>query len=201
MKKPKKYKSTSRRSYELNESQVPYGQNLTFQAVWLMFRETDKKFQETDREIKETARLIRELREEYKSRWGELVESLVSGKLRQLLNERGIPVKRQRQRVRQLKGEPNYEFDIVAQNGNDVVVVEVKSKLDAEDVKHFIKQLRFVREHSQRFRDKQIIGAVAFLKDYCDASAFAINKGLFAIRATGDSAVILNEEGFQPLKY
>ncbi len=27
---------------------------VTFEKVWLMFRETDKKFEETDREIKET---------------------------------------------------------------------------------------------------------------------------------------------------
>ncbi len=35
-------------------------QPLTFEKVWLMFQETDKKFQETDKQIKETDRIMKE---------------------------------------------------------------------------------------------------------------------------------------------
>lgn len=235
---------------QVNESGGAYGarEPLTFEKVWLMFRETrdqmresfketrdqmreavketdrkwqatDRKWQEadkrfrdterlmkeqskqTDRKIQEAARLISELREEYKNRWGELVESLVSGSLLRILQARGIPVRKIRQRVRNYKGEPNYELDIVASNGDEVVVVEVKSVLNPEAVKHFISQLNLVRNSSRRFRQQRMIGAVAFLKDHCDAAEMAMNRGLLAIRATGDSAVILNEKDVEPTRF
>jgi len=193
---------------EVNEPLRDYQQPLTFEKVWQMFQETDKmfketdrQFKETDRKIQETARLIKELREEYKSRWGELVESLVSGNLLRLLQQRNIPVNRTRRRVRQYKGEPNYELDIVASNGDEVVIVEVKSKLAPWGVKHFISQLQLLRDQSRRYRNQRIIGAVAFMTEHCDASSMAINQGLFVIGATGDSAVMLNEEGFEPKRF
>ena len=187
-------------------------QPLTFEKVWLSIqetsqiikeqaRETDKKWKETDKRFEETARLISELREEYKDRWGELVESLVSGSLMRILKERNFPVQKIRQRVRNYKGEPNYELDLVASNGDEVVVVEVKSSLNVEAVKHFISQLELVRSSSRRFRKQRMVGAVAFLKDHCDASHMAMNRGLLAIRATGDSAAIINDEDFVPKRF
>ena len=187
-------------------------QPLTFEKVWLSIqetskiikeqaRETDKKWKETDKRFEETVRLISELREEYKDRWGELVESLVSGSLMRILKERNFPVQKIRQRVRNYKGEPNYELDLVASNGEEVVVVEVKSSLNVEAVKHFISQLELVRSSSRRFRKQRMVGAVAFLKDHCDASRIAMNRGLLVIRATGDSAAIINDEDFVPKRF
>ncbi len=187
-------------------------QPLTFEKVWMMFQETskmlkeqsresDKRFEETDKFIKETAKLISELREEYKDRWGELVESLVSGSLLRILKERNFPVHKVSQRVRNYKGEPNYELDLVASNGEEVVVVEVKSSLNVEAVKHFISQLELVRSRSRRFRKQRMVGAVAFLKEHCDAAHMAMNRGLLVIRATGDSAAIINDEDFVPKRF
>jgi hypothetical protein len=48
---------------------------LTFEKVWAMFQETDKKFQETDKELKETGRLIRETRESQKETDRQMKES------------------------------------------------------------------------------------------------------------------------------
>ncbi len=206
---------------EVNEPAAVYQPEgpLTFEKVWQMFQETDKKFRERDRKFrdtdrkfqdterimkeqsKETLQSIRELREEYKDRWGELVESLVSGNLLRILKARNFPVHKVSQRVRNYKGEPNYELDLVASNGDEVVVVEVKSSLNVEAVKHFISQLQLVREHSRRFRKHQMIGAVAYLNDHCDAARMAINRGLLVICATGDSAAIINDAGFIPTRF
>lgn len=190
----------------------PQHEPLSFEKVWQMFQKTDKKFQETDKllkeqsretdkKIQETARLIRELREEYKNRWGELVESLVSGNLLRMLQARNIPVSKTRKYVMQYKGEPNYEFDIVASNGEEVVVVEVKSTLNPEAVKHFIGQIKLARNKSRRFRGKRIIGAVAFLNDHCDAGTMAMKRGLLVISATSDSAEIINDKDFEPVRF
>ncbi len=217
---------------QVNESGGTYQprEPLSFEKVWLMFRETreqmqasfketDRKWQETDKRFKETDRilkeqsketdrklqeaagLISELREEYKNRWGELVESLVSGSLLRILKAHNIPVSKVSRRRKNFKGEPNYELDIVASNGDEVVVVEVKSVLNPEAVKHFISQLNLVRNRSRRFRNQRIIGAVAFLTDHSDAAFMAMNRGLLAIRATGDSAIILNDDDFEPVRF
>jgi len=39
----------------VNERPIPTGEGLTFEKVWAMFQETDRKFQETDRLMKENA--------------------------------------------------------------------------------------------------------------------------------------------------
>ena len=183
----------------------PQQSPLSFDKVWQMFQETNRQLKEqsmeTDRKIQETARLIRELREEYKNRWGELVESLVSGNLLRMLQARKIPVTRTRKHVMQYKGEPNYEFDIMASNGDEVVLVEVKSTLNPEAVKHFVGQIKLAREKSRRFRGKRIIGAVAYLNDHCDASTMAMKRGLLVIRATSDSAEIINDKNFEPVRF
>lgn len=45
----------------ISEPTASYGQPLTFENVWLMFRETDKKFKETDEKFKETDKELKKL--------------------------------------------------------------------------------------------------------------------------------------------
>ncbi len=51
------------------------------------------------------------------------------------------------------------------------------------------------------FKDKHVIGAMAYIKITGGSRTMAINKGLFAIRATGNSASIVNDEAFEPRKF
>ena len=44
----------------VTERPMPTGEGLTFEKVWAMFQETDKKFQETDRQFKETDKKFQE---------------------------------------------------------------------------------------------------------------------------------------------
>ena len=69
---------------------------LSFEKVWLMFQETDKRFQETDRilseKFKETDITLKQQKYLFISEWGNLVESLVEGDIVNLLNQKGINV-------------------------------------------------------------------------------------------------------------
>ncbi|MFA5416429.1 MAG: hypothetical protein WC295_13140, partial [Methanoregula sp.] len=58
---------------------------LTFEKVWLMFQETDKKFKDPDKKLNKLEYL-------FTSQWGKLLESLVGGDIITLLNQRGIEV-------------------------------------------------------------------------------------------------------------
>ena len=131
--------------------------------------------------------------------WGKLVESLVRGGIIRLFNEKGIRINDiAREREKKI-GETTYEFDIIAVDGREMVVVEVKSTLDIGDLDNFIKKMKRFREIFPEYRDKERIhGAVAYLKENRGAARRAAAEGLWVIRATGDSSGIVNPEGFAP---
>ena len=55
-------------------------------------RETDRKMRETGLQIRELGREIKEAEDLFTTQWGRLIESLVEGRLIELLNQRDIPV-------------------------------------------------------------------------------------------------------------
>ena len=130
--------------------------------------------------------------------WGKLVESLVEGDLTRLLNEIGIPVNSTLQRKKGcVKGE-NYEFDIIAEDGTEIVIVEVKTTLKSADIKNFIAKLKKVRDWMPEYKNNRIYGAVAWIQADSQVISQAENEGLLVIRATGKNASIINHEGFSP---
>ena len=129
---------------------------------------------------------------------GDLVESLVEGKLIHLLNSRNIKVTRSytNEKGSYYKDGKKYDYenDIVAKNGSEVVFVEIKTNLKVEDVETFLYKLVHVVKEISDYSDKRIFGAVAFLKASEDSHKFASKKGLFVIKATGDSSWIMNAD-------
>jgi len=201
------------KSSEVGEPLAPYQKPLSFEAVWQLimendrmltekFKETDKQFKETDKllseKFQETDKKMKELQNLFTSHWGRLIESLVKGDLVRLLQERNIPVQRTTQRVSGNYQGTSYEFDIIAINGEEIVIVEVKTTLRPSDIKHFMGKLAKARNWLHEYRDKTIYGAIAFLQADSDCDQMAFKKGLFVIRATGSSASIINPPGFRP---
>jgi hypothetical protein len=187
------------------EPMVPYNQPLDFQQVWRMFQETDKKFQETDKQFKETDRQfketdlkIRELDRLFTSQWGKLVESLVEGDLIKLLNKREIQVESIIPRRRGNKNGQNYEFDLIAINGTEMVIVEVKTTLRPDDIDDFHKKLWKAKTYMPEYHDKIIYGAVAFITAEGASDRMAEKQGFFVIRASGSSSFIINQDDFKP---
>ena len=169
-------------------------------------QETDRllteKMQETDRLLKETMkesdRRMNKLQGRFDNQWGVLMESLVEGDLVPLLRKRNILVRRT---VTSVPGEHDgeyAEFDIVSMNGEEIVAVEVKTTLRPEDVTHFLRKLDKFTLYTPEYKGKTVYGAVAFLKADESVQVHAARQGLFVIRATGDSASIVNDEAFRP---
>ena len=170
----------------------------TPQEIWNILRGISASQQETDRQMQENARRIRELNELFNGQWGKLMESLVEGDLVKLLQERGIAVHHTVTNPRQNYGERRWEFDIVAVNGEEVVVVEVKTTLRVADVDRFIGRLHEFPELMPEYAGRRIYGAAAYLKAYQESDVRAERLGLFVIRATGSSASITNRQAFTP---
>ena len=158
---------------------------------------------EMDRRLKEYDKRLEKTRSIFETQWGQLVESLVEGKLVNLLKDRGVEVRQTSQRV-----EASYtkkdgdtqtkEFDIVVVNGEEVVAVEVKTTLTPGKVKYFLKSLKDFKKYFPDYQSKTVYGAVAYLKSAAEAHLFSQRQGLFVIRATGDSAGIINKKNFKP---
>jgi len=172
------------------------------------FKETDRQFKETDRQIKEMVKERKELDKKtrgletlFTSQWGALIESLVEGKLVELLNGRGIPVNQTTQRYEAMYNKKQYEFDIIAINGTDAVIVEVKTTLSIKYVKEFLEKMIIIKDILPIFRPFNIKGAMAYLKQNEQSEKFAQSKGIFTIKATGDSAFITNKDDFKPKEW
>ncbi len=169
-----------------------------FKETDKQFQETDKQFKETDKQFKETDKKINKLSDLFTSQWGKLVESLVEGDLVKLLKIRGIAVEKTLQRVKGNFQGSNYEYDILAVNSTEMVIVEVKTTLRPQDVEDFHKKLWKAKTFMPEYQHKRIYGAVAYITVHGSSDSMAANLGFFAIRATGSSSSIVNDENFKP---
>ena len=174
----------------------------TPEEIWNILREVAQSQKETDRLLKrqgqETDLRLRKLDELFNGQWGKLMESLVEGDLVKMLRQRGVAVDHTISNPKKNYGERRWEFDILAVNGQEVVVVEVKTTLKVDDVDYFVERLQDLPELMPEYADRRVYGAVAYLKAHGSVNVYAGRQGLFVIRATGSSASITNAEGFTP---
>ena len=187
-------------SFELKEAQKETDRQLKETSFEL--KEAQK---ETDRQLKvlgesqaETDRQLKKTDTRFNSQWGKLVESLVEGDLLNLFNQKNINVDGTSTRNKRTFNNKQYEFDIIAYNGNEVVVVEIKTTLDTKKVDHFIKKLKDFKKVFSEYANKKIYGAVAYIVTDEKSDIYSERKGLFVIKATGKSSSIVNASEFVP---
>ena len=166
-------------------------QSTTFEKVWATLDRLAESQKEADKRMKKLEGM-------FTSQWGKLMESLVEGDLVGLLTGCGIAVHSIHPRVYGRRNGTHYEFDIVAGNGDEVVVVEVKTTLKSEQVTEFLEKLQRFTVYEPLYQGKRIYGAVAYLKADSSVTVHAERQGLFVIRATGSSASIVNDTEFVP---
>ena len=195
-------------------------EELTYQKVLQMFAETDRRMEakmeamrveireaerkreedrsKTEAAIRKLSKEVSRLRDLFESQWSRLLEALVDGKLVHLLRQRQIPVNHTSSNVAGVSADGQaYEFDILAVNGDAVVVVEVKSRLQSDDVREFVNELKHFKSWLREYQGMKVYGAVAYLRADESAIRQAQNQGMFVIKAVGDSAQIINPPDFQ----
>ena len=132
--------------------------------------------------------------------WGNMVENLIAGGLLKLLKKWKIKVERVQPRFKFFDG----EFDLVAINGEEMVIIEVKSTLTKKKIDDFLEQLeKYKQNPPKEYRGKIIYAGVGFLDARKGAIEHGKEKGLFVIQGLGgENAVstIVNSEGFRPRK-
>ena len=199
----------------MNKSTIPASDE-----IWSILKEVADGHKEAKQEMKElrasqkevaasqkeTDRQIQKIGGRFNQRWGTLVESLVEGKLVKIFQDRGIDITQTHTRSQSEWRKPDgrierREFDIIVANGTEVVVVEVKTTLTPKDVSGFLETLRDFKNYFPRYKTETIYGAVAYLASENKAHLLAEEEGLFLIRATGDSASLVNKKDFKPKSF
>ena len=194
---------------------IPTGEGLSFEKVWEMFQETDRKIQETDRQMKETDRKIQETAQQMKetdrrigelgNRFGELAEHLVAPGIMDKFNELGFNFTQVSENFWTKDPQTKKtiaEVDILLENGDIVIAVEVKSKPKKADVdEHFrrMEKLRYAADlrHDKRRYRAALAGAIMSN----NVREHALKLDLYVIEQSGDSVKIVVPHGFKPCEW
>ena len=180
-------------------------------------KETDRKMKETDRQIKETSRQMEETGLQMKetdrrmketdkrigdlsNRFGELAEHLVAPSIREKFNAQGFTFEEvsQNKQIVDTAGNHVAEVDILLENGDTVMVVEIKAKPSEKDVKEHIQRMEILRRRADARNDKRTFqGAIAGAIMGKAVRSHILKNGLYVIEQTGDTVKISIPEGFK----
>jgi hypothetical protein len=173
---------------------------LTFEKVWAMFQETDRKFQDTDRKFQDTDRKISKLG----SRIGDLVEELIVPNILGKFNKLGYVFGKVAPNVRYSDSRGLFvaEVDILLENGDTALAVEVKTSLTDNDVRDHLRRMEKLRRYADEHHDgRKLLGAVAGAIATEEVKAFAIKSGFFVLEQSGDTVKISVPDGFKPREW
>ena len=180
-------------------------EQLNFEKVWTMFKETDRKFQESDRKFQETREEIRESNRilnkqigDLGNRFGELAEHMVAPSIMEKFNELGFDfTQKALDVVIKEPGKPSTEIDILLENGDIVIAIEVKAKPKETDVDDHERRMEILRERAtKRKDDRKYRGAIAGAIMSDSLRNYIIKNGFYPIEQTGDTVKISIPENF-----
>ena len=98
---------------------------------------------------------------------------------------------------------PDAEFDLVGFNGSQVILIEVKSRLQEKDIDALIfKQIPSFRRYFNDYKDHKLMGGLASLAIDEKLEKQVEKAGLFLFTQTKEGgASIANGPGFHPKFY
>jgi len=180
------------------ERPMPTGEGLTFEKVWAMFQETAERQKETERQMKERADRLDKQLGKLGGRFGEMIEYMVVPNLIDKFHELGFVFEKAYQQfvIKDKKNNIYTEVDITLENGDKVMLIEVKSKPTTEDITDHIERMEKVRTHANLHNDKRkYLGAMAGIVFNNNEKLFAMKNGFYVIEPSGETFTITAPEG------
>ena len=178
-----------------------------FRKMRRMSRETDRKIQEVSEQMKVTDQKLQKAAEQIEktnkdvgaltSRIGEIVENMVGGDIVGQFQALDIDIKsHSRDKTFGKKGtDESGQIDVFLENGDLVILIEVKTRLTDDDVRDHIERMKKFRLYGGDKR--RIRGAVAGAVVSDDVAKFAHRKGMYVIVQSGEAVeIIVQPEGF-----
>ena len=170
-------------------------------------KETEESLKRTEEAIEQQGKNLDKASGNFNNKWGAFMEKLVKGNLIDLLQKQGIAVDAVTRKFEiwdKNNKDQLAEFDLLAVNGDEMVVVEVKTTLTSEKLAKFIRKLEKYKHRIPVEKRKKVYGAVAYLDNDGSSREEAMERGLFVIEAPrrdGEFATIANPEGFEPREF
>ncbi|MDR1147419.1 MAG: hypothetical protein LBK66_02195 [Spirochaetaceae bacterium] len=156
-------------------------------------KETDKQIKETDKQIKETGKQIKETGKQVgkiTNRFGEIVEHMVAPNLVEKFQVLGFTFTKAGLNIKITDKAHNIfaEVDVFLENGDKVMIVEIKSKPDKEDIKNHIKRIQKLRLYADLHADKRkYMGAIAGVVFNDEEKDYALSNGLYVLEPSGET--------------
>jgi hypothetical protein len=180
----------------------------TAERVEKQMAETDRQMKEnalrqaeTDRQMRETARQMRETDKkisELGGRFGEMVEYMVKPNLVAKFRELDFEFTKvyTETEIKDEKNNIRAEVDLTLEDGDKVMIVEVKSKPSTKDVRDHIERMEKIRFHADLHGDKRkYLGSIAGMVVKDNVRDFALKTGFYVIEPAGDTFHIIKPEG------
>jgi RecB family endonuclease NucS len=183
--------------------------------IYRGFKDTDQKFKETDRLFKEEAartkeldrlsrvtdRKLKDLIEQVSGLTDSISlfsEHMVKPAVIKLLAKRGIDITNINSRSKGRCNGDNMEWDVLGYGSRHVLAVEVKLRLEQEDVDDALDRLARFFDFFERYRGLILHGAVAGMSIDQGVDRYAYKRGLFVFTQSGENIRLLNDEKFKP---
>jgi len=173
-----------------------------------MKKESDEELKELKRLHKENERITRrngkQLGEVHR-RFGQLAEHLVAPGIAKRFNERGYHfdlVAPKGLKILDEQGKIKTEIDLLLENGEIIMVIEVKVRPITQDVEHHIRRMEILREKRSQLNDqRKVQGAIAGAIYEDDVKKAVREAGLFVIEQSGDTMKIDMPDDFVPREW
>jgi hypothetical protein len=203
--------------------------DLTSEDVWAMFKETDRQFKETAQRFKETDRQFKEMSRESDRKFraisqetyqalkeasrivgnlgnklGIVVEHLVLANIKEKFNGLGYEFTKMGPNILidDKKKQIITQIDAMLENGEFAVAIEVKTQLNVGHVDEHLERMELLRCYADDRHDtRKFLGAVAGAIVADNVKTYALKKGLYVIRQSGDTVTIENPAGFKPREW
>jgi hypothetical protein len=156
--------------------------------------EMKKSREEFDRRMKETGRKISQLGD----RFGEMIQYMVMPNLVDKFRDLGFVFTKAypEAEIKDKKNNIIAEIDITLEDGDTVMIVEVKSKPNTADITEHIERMEKVKKHADLHGDKRkFLGAVAGMVMKENVKAFVLKNGFFAVEPSGETFIITPPDG------
>jgi Holliday junction resolvase-like predicted endonuclease len=202
------------------EVQAPQDSALTFEKVWAMFQETDRKFREdreeaqkqredADRKFREDRKEADRKFEEYRKenqkilgdlgrKFGSVVEHLFLPNLHKKFHQFGYTFGKSsgnvliQDRVNKIYA----QIDIFLENGDCAMAVEVKAQPNNNDILEHIERMEKLRQWADLHQDKRkLYGAIAGAIIPDNVRDYALKQGFYVIEQSDTLVNILGPEG------
>jgi hypothetical protein len=180
-------------------------EGLTFEKVWASIQATNDQLGETrqvlEESIRETGRQMKETDKrvgEITNRFGEIVEYMVIPNLLAKFQELDFTFTKAYPDAKIADREHDIftEVDAFLENGDKVMIVEIKSKPNTDDINDHIERMKKLRAYADLHNDKRkYLGAVAGVVFGDSEKTYALKKGFYVIEPSGDTFTIIEPKG------